>query len=53
MTMTTKAKPVRAAMRDLFAEVSEGALVGGADDLVRLVESGELKQMLAGKPASP
>lgn len=30
----------------------KGMLVGGADDLARLIESGELKRMLAGKPAS-
>jgi monothiol glutaredoxin len=28
----------------------KGMLVGGADDLGRLIESGELKAMLAGKP---
>lgn len=30
----------------------KGVLIGGADDLQHLVGSGELKQMLAGKPAS-
>lgn len=30
----------------------KGMLVGGADDLARLIDSGELKQMVAKKPAS-
>lgn len=30
----------------------KGVLVGGADDLGRLIESGELKQMLSGESAS-
>jgi putative transcriptional regulator len=38
MTMTTKAKPVRAAKRDLFAEVSEG--------MVALAEHREGKRTL-------
>ena len=30
----------------------KGVLIGGADDLARLIETGELKRMLAGKPTS-
>ena len=30
----------------------KGVLIGGADDLARLIETGELKRMLAGKPAA-
>jgi monothiol glutaredoxin len=30
----------------------KGVLIGGADDLGRLIESGELKKMVAGKSAS-
>ena len=30
----------------------KGVLVGGASDLRRLIERGELKPMLTGKPAS-
>ena len=30
----------------------KGVLIGGADDLARLIESGELKQVLAGKSGS-
>ena len=30
----------------------KGVLIGGADDLARLIDSGELKQMMAGKSAS-
>ena len=30
----------------------KGVLIGGADDLARLIETGELKRMLGGKPTS-